>query len=91
VPGVSKAVILVRFDRLLITLSMCSLTVHLADTRPHSRTTLTYESITHTSLIGGTYAIYREADHGLPCVYRLLSFSSRPLGSHNASHCSFPR
>jgi len=85
VPGVSKTVILVRFYRLLITLSMCSLTVHLADTRPHSRTTLTYEPITHTSFIGGAHAIYREADHGLPCAYRLLSFSVCPHGSHNVT------
>jgi len=81
----ARCFILVRFYRLLITLSMCSSTVHLADTRPHSRTTLTYESITHTSFIGSTHAIYREADHALPCAYRLLSFSVCPLGSHNVT------
>jgi len=43
-PGVPKVVSLVRFYCLLIILSMCSSTTHLADTRPHSHTTLTYES-----------------------------------------------
>jgi len=54
---------LVRIYRLFLTLSMCSLTVHLADTRPHSPTTVAYESIARTSFIGSTYAIHRKADH----------------------------
>ena len=36
---------------LFLILSMFSSTVHLADTRPHSRTTLVYESSTHTGTI----------------------------------------
>jgi len=63
--------------------SMCPSTVHLADTRPHNPTTLANGSIIHTSLIGSTHAIYREADHALTCAYRLLSFPICQLGSHN--------
>ena len=86
---------LVRIYRawsLFFILSMCPSTVHLDDTRPHSPPTLPYESITHTSFIGSTHAIYREADHAPTCVYRLLSFPICQLGSHNImpSHCSFP-
>jgi len=64
------------------------LTVHLADPRFHSPTTLAYESITHTSFIGSTHAIYREADHAPTCPYR-LPFPVCQLGSHNIalSHC----
>jgi len=71
---------------------MCSSTVHLADARPRSPTTLAYESITHTSFISSTHAIYREADHAPTCAYRLLSFLICPLGSQNItpSYCSFP-
>jgi len=68
---------------LFLILSICSSTAHPADTRPHSRTTLAYEPITHTSFINSTHAIYREADHAPTCAYRLLSFPSCPLGSHN--------
>ena len=86
---------LVRIYRawtLFLILSRCSSTAHPADTRPHSRTTLAYEPITHTSFIDSTHAIYREADHAPTCAYHLLSFPSCPLGSHNItpSHCSFP-
>jgi len=84
-PNVPKTVSLVCFYRPLIILSMCSSTTHLADTRPHSCTTLTYESTTHTSFIGSTHNIYREANHALPCGYCLLSFSVCPLGSHNVT------
>ena len=49
--------------------ALCSSAVHLADTRPHSPTTVAYESITHTSFIGSTYAIYREADHAPTFAY----------------------
>jgi len=77
---------LVRIDRawsLFFILSMCSSTVHLADTRLHSHTPLTYESITHTSTTGSTHAIYGEADHAPTCAYCLLSFPICQLGSHN--------
>jgi len=71
---------------------MRSSAVYLADTRPHSPTTLAYEPITHTSFIGSTHTIYREADHALTCAYRLLSLPMYPLGSHSftPSHYSFP-
>jgi len=70
---------------------MCPSTVYLADTRPHSRTTLAYESITHTSTINSTHATYGEAYHASTCAYRLLSFSICQLGSYIAlSHCLFP-
>jgi hypothetical protein len=58
-------------------------TVYIANTQPHSPTTLAYESITHTSIIHSTRAIYGEADHALTCPYRLLSFPICQLGSHN--------
>jgi len=66
---------LVRIHRawsLFPILSMFSLTVHLADTRPHSH--IAYGSIADTSSIGITHAIYREVDHAPTCAYRLLSF-----------------
>jgi len=34
-----------------------------ADTRPHIPSTLAHKSITHTSFISNTYAIYGEAGH----------------------------
>jgi len=75
---------------IFLILSMCPSTVHLADTRPQSPSTLGYESI-HTSFIGSTHAIYREADHALKCAYRFLLLPICPFGSHNItpSHCSF--
>jgi hypothetical protein len=52
-------------------------TVHLADTRPHSPTTLTYESVTHIGTIGSTHAIDGEADHAPTCAYvRIAVFRS---------------
>jgi hypothetical protein len=80
-----------------LNVSMCSSTVHLADTFPHSSTTLAYESITHTSIISSTQTIYTEADHALTCACRLLLFpvvnlahiTSRfliPFFSHDALH-----
>jgi len=59
-------------------------TVHLADTRPHSPTSLAYKSITHTSFIGSTHTIYRKGDHAPTCAYLLLSFPICPLGSHTS-------
>jgi len=72
---------------------MCSLGVHLADTRPHSPATLAYESITHTGYIGSTRAIYGEADHAPTCAYRLLSLPNCQLSPHNVtlSHRFFSR
>jgi len=78
--------LLVRIYRIwsLLTIwSMCSSTIPLAHTRPHSPTNLAYDSITHTSFIGSTHAIYREADHAPTCAYRLLSLPICPLGLHN--------
>jgi hypothetical protein len=49
-PGVSKTVTWC-VSIALGPISICSSTVHLTDTRPHSSTTLAYESITHTSTI----------------------------------------
>jgi len=52
---------LVRFYRassLLTILSMCSSATHLAGTRPHSRTTLAYESIAHTSTTNSIHGVY---------------------------------
>jgi len=65
-----------RSSPLFLNLSMCSSTVHLAP-------------ITHTNLIGSTYAIYGEADHAPRCTYRFLSLPICPLNSHNIalSHC----
>ena len=40
----------------------------------HSPTILVYESITCTSIIGSTYAVYDEAYHAPTCAYALLSF-----------------
>jgi hypothetical protein len=86
---------LVRIHRtyfLFLILSMRPSTVHLADTRPHSPSTLTYEPITHTSIIGSIHAIYGEVDYAPKCAYRLLSYPICQLGSHNVtlSHCLFP-
>ena len=52
---------------------------------------LTYEFITHTSFIGNTHAIYREAGHASICAYRNPSFPICQLRSHNItlSHCFF--
>jgi len=77
---------------LFLILSMFSSTVHLADTPPHSRTTLAYESITHTSTINSTHAIYGEADCAPTCAYRLPSFPFVNLAHPNIalSHCFFP-
>ena len=76
---------------LFLILSMCSSTVHLADTGPHSPTALAYESIAHTSFIDNTHAIYGEAGHAPTCAYYLLSFPICLLGSHTItlSHCYF--
>jgi hypothetical protein len=68
---------------LSLNLSMCSSTVHLADTRPYSPITLAYKPTTHTSCIGSTHAIYGESDHALTCAYRCPSFSISQLVSHN--------
>jgi len=54
---------------------MCSSAVHLADTRPHSPTTLAHESIIHS--------IYSEADHAPTCAYHIFPFPIWQLGSHN--------
>jgi hypothetical protein len=77
---------LVRIHRtcsLFLILSMRPSTVHLADTRPHSPTALTYEPIAHTSIIGSTHAIYGEVDNTPICAYRLLSYPICQLGSYN--------
>jgi len=76
---------------LFLILSMCPSTVRLADTGLHSPTTLAYESITHTSFIDNTHAIYGEAGHAPTCASCLLSFPICLLGSHNItlSHCFF--
>ena len=60
-------------------------TVHVTDTRPHSPTTVAYESITHASIIGSSYTIYGEADHASTCAYRLPSFPIINL-AHITSH-----
>jgi len=62
-----------------------SLTLTLA----HDDQAVIYESITYTSTIGGTHAIYGEADHVPTCAYCLLSFPICQLGSHSItpSHC----
>ena len=65
----------------------CS-TVHFADTRPHSHTTLAYGSIRRRT-ISNTHTIYRENGHAPTCAYRHLSFPIGQLGSYNIalSHC----
>jgi len=60
---------------LFLILSMCSSTIHFADTRPHSPTTFAYDSITHTSFVGITPYHLCEADHAPTCAYRFLRFS----------------
>ena len=67
--------------------SMCSLTVHLADTRPHSPTTLAYED--SPSIIGSSHTIYGETGHEQTCAYRLLSFPICQPGSHNIALSHF--
>jgi len=59
-PGVSKGylVCIYHSSPLFLNLSMCSSTVHLADTRPQST----------------THAIYGEADHAPTCMYRFFRF-----------------
>jgi len=68
---------------LFLILSMCSSTVHLADTRPHIPPTVAHKYITHTSFISNTHATYGEAGHAPTYVYRLLLFPICQLGSHN--------
>jgi len=61
------------------------LTVHLADSRSHGPITLAYESITHTSFIGSTHAIYREADQHRHVRIAFFRFPFVNL-AHIASH-----
>ena len=83
------SVCIYRAWSLFLILSTCCSTVHFADTRPHSPTTLAYESIIHRSTISNTHTIYRENEHAPTCAYRHLSFPICQLGSHNIalSHC----
>ena len=57
----------------LVTIPHRICTVHLADTQPHSPTTLPYESITHTIITGSSHVIYGKADYAPTCTYRLPS------------------
>ena len=91
-PPRAPSVLLVRTCRawsLFLIWSMCSSAIHLADTRPHSPTTITYKDSPHTSIIGSSHTIYGEAGYAPTCAYRLLSFPVCQLGSHNIalSHC----
>jgi hypothetical protein len=79
-----------RTCSLFLILSMRPSTVHLADTRPHSPTTLTYEPITHTSIIGSTHVIYDEVDYAPTCAYRLLSHPICQLTQRHAFSLLFP-
>ena len=67
-PDVPKQVIWCVSYRPWSLLATCSSTFHLAHTRPHSLTTLTYESTTHTSTTGSTHAIYGKLDHAPTCA-----------------------
>ena len=74
---------------LFLILSTCCSTVHFADTRPHSPTTLAYESIIHRSATSNIHSIYRENRHTPTCAYPHLSFPICQLGSNDIalSHC----
>jgi len=77
--GASKKVI--RCD--LSFLVMCSLTVHLTDTRPHSPPT----SPSPTQAPSAVPVPPSEADHALTCAYHLLSFPICPVDIALYSHC----
>ena len=49
--------------------SICSSTVHLADTRPHSPATLDNGPLPHTSIIGSSHIIHGEAGHAPTCLH----------------------
>ena len=53
-----------------------SMTVHLADTRPHSPATLAYKSITHTPFIGSTHANLPIAEPAMHRHVRIAFFRS---------------
>ena len=74
---------------LFLILSTCCPTVHFTHTRPHSPTTLAYESITHRSTTSNTHTIHCENGHAPICAYCHFSFPLCQLGSHNIapSHC----
>jgi len=75
---------------LFLILSMYPLSIYLADTRPHSPTTLAYESITHTSSIAATIlCITRLIMHRHVRIAFFLSHLSTRLTIHHAFSLRF--